>query len=88
MTCALWTHASATGNTRSLPSSHCVFCWRFGRWNWPFKFGGLTAANATALATFESMIAEMDWLWKRLDIFLPDLCAPEPPRTRASKTAP
>ena len=68
-----------------LPSSHCVFCRPFGRWNWPFKFGGSTAANATALATFESMIGEMDWLWKRLDIFLPDLCAPRTPEPELRK---
>lgn len=42
-------------------------------WNWPFKFGGSTAANETALQDFEAMIAEMDWLWQYLDIFLPDL---------------
>ena len=35
-------------------------------WNWPFKFGGSTAANATALKEFEGMVAEMDWLWKLL----------------------
>eukprot|EP01047_Picozoa_sp_COSAG01_P051221 COSAG01_NODE_5258_length_4379_cov_23.575467_1_plen_395_part_00 len=42
-------------------------------WNWPYKFGGSTAANATALYDFETMIAGMDWLWQKLDLFLPDV---------------
>ena len=42
-------------------------------WNWPFKMGGSTAQNATALHEFEKMIAEMDWLWQKLDLFLPDV---------------
>jgi hypothetical protein len=42
-------------------------------WNWPYKFGGSTATNATALHKFETWTAQMDWLWKKLDIFLPDL---------------
>jgi outer membrane protein assembly factor BamB len=42
-------------------------------WNWPYKFGGTTATNATALNEFETMVAELDWLWAKLDIFLPDL---------------
>jgi hypothetical protein len=46
---------------------------RLSVWNWPFKFGGSTAANQTALQQFEGMIADIDWLWKLLDIFLPDL---------------
>jgi hypothetical protein len=60
--------AAMQATRRALPAGV-----RFGNWNWPFKCGKSCADNATAAQAYEAKVRSVDWLWREVSVFFPDV---------------